>query len=253
VLDSKRLTVSQIRSHLSYNLTHVASDVYSDGGEEGLFALKSALTGAKLDAIKAQGFVRDEAALAVVFVSDEQDICYDYPAGVAGVRDPDGYETSSKARDCAGVTPESVQAAVKTAKGVAPYLIGGVLYNNEATYVRQGENELGYGYLDLIRLVSGISVDMAGSSYTEGLAQLGSLARVKLELLSDFTLARPEIDPESIRVYVDGIVTDFSYTATTNEVHVSDPGIARSVVELSYCKKPQGCTGPTCGGGVIGI
>ena len=61
----------------------------------------------------------------------------------------------------------------------------------------------------------------------------------KLELITDFTLARTNVDPMTIDVKVDGQVTDYTYTAATNEVHVGEPGIALSVVDISYCLKQE--------------
>jgi hypothetical protein len=263
VLSSKNQTLASIRSELRYLLTNVSGDRHSDGGEAGLYSFSRSLDHGPLTSSRAHGFFREDAALAVVFVSDENDICAVYPEGVLPVYDPERLEPSAKARDCAGITPESVHAKVKELQGSRPYLFGAIVYNNHDTYPRVGENEYGYGYLDLISLTGGVSVDMAGSHYADGLANIGSLVSTKLSLVMDFSLARQEIDVDSIQVQVDGVSTEYTYTGGTNEVHLSASGVARSVIDISYCLAPvpdpeptpseTPCSGPACGGGVIGI
>ena len=238
VLDSGTMTLAQIRAHLVANLTHVSSDWHGDGGEEAMYSLLYGLTHGKLTSSRAKGFFREDAALAVVFIADENDICAKYPEGVVPVYDGDKLEAPAYARDCAGVTPEAVITALKQLQGDRPLLVSGIVYNNHDTYPRDGENEYGYGYMEMIALNGGISVDMADSEYVTGLADIGKLASIKLNLVADFTLARTDIDTSSIDVLVDGADAEFVYTALTNEVHVNNPGIARSVVDINYCMTP---------------
>jgi len=44
--------------------------------------------------------MRPDAALAIVFVSDENDICYRYPASITPVVDGDKLEAPAFIRDC---------------------------------------------------------------------------------------------------------------------------------------------------------
>jgi hypothetical protein len=145
VLNSKTMSLPEIRSHLHANLTNVSSDWHSDGGEVGLYSLQRGLDKGPLTSSRAHGFFREDAALAVVFISDENDICAKIPEGVTRVYDPDRLELSAFARDCKGVSPETVLEAVKTLQGDRPFFIGGILYNNLSTIKNNGENELGYG------------------------------------------------------------------------------------------------------------
>ncbi|MEW6057374.1 MAG: fibronectin type III domain-containing protein [Bdellovibrionota bacterium] len=236
VLKSSEMSLSTIRGHLRNNLTRVSDDVHSDGGEEMLYSFKRGIVEhGSLTSSRAHGFFRQDAALAVVFITDENDICAVYPQGVTPVRDPEGNEVTAKARDCGTVTKEGVLAAVRNLQGDRPYLIGAIAYNNLNNIPRSGENEYAYGILDLVELSHGISVDMATGHYVQGLAQIGSLATIRLQLLSDFTLARPEIDVSTLTVQVDGTDSPFDYDAERNEVHLFEPGRALSVVDINYC------------------
>ena len=236
VLDSKTMSLSTIREHLRYNLTKGPSDSYADGGELGLYAFHRGLHDADYAAIRHKGLFRDDAALLVIFVSDENDICATYPAGVKPVPDPEGMEAGAKKRDCKGISPESVLARVKELYGTRPVLMAGIVYDNLKTYPRSGENEYGYGYMDLIELSSGISMDMAGKNYNEGLASIGALVSKKLQLYSDFKLKNDNVDPASIEALVDRKKVSSSYKKDSNEVHLEDAGGPGSLIEISYCE-----------------
>lgn len=260
VLDSMQMGLSEIRSKLRTKLMGVPSDRHSDGGEMGLYAITRAMDHGPMTSSRAKGFFREDAALAVVFIADENDICASFPEGVTPVPDPEGGEASARARDCTRrapawfedgvqvsgaydetITPESVLVKLrklqgwKDGKAGRPLLVAGIVYNRAETVPADGENELGYGYLDLIRLANGVSVDLAEGHYNEGLSTIGSLATVKLNAVTEFTLARPEIDPATIQVQVDGQAVEFTYLPEPNEVQLSYAGGSRSVVDINYC------------------
>src|SRR5690606_11712196 len=77
VLSSSELSLSDIRKHLKRKLTRTAGDWYADGGEENFYSLWRALDDDRLQESRAAGFFREDAALAVVFISDENEICSD--------------------------------------------------------------------------------------------------------------------------------------------------------------------------------
>lgn len=278
VLDSQTMSLYEIKKQLRTSMLYPVSDWYSDGGEEGLYSLSRAFDADRIAENRAHGFFRKDAALAVVFVADENDICADYPAGIKPVYDPDKLEAPARARDCAGISVSSVYEKLRAYQEERPFLVGGVVYNNAKTMPRYGENELAYGLLELIRMAGGASLDIAGSHYNEGLAEIGSLVTIKLTLIHDFKLSRTGIDDDTLEVFVDGRETSFSYHQENSLVNLSSPGSARSQVSVRYCLlsgedeaspelprddtdpngdddrggKPE-CTGLRCYGGVIGV
>jgi hypothetical protein len=235
VLDSRTLSLDHLRGELKWLLNNTASDIHSDGGEEGLYSFLRGLDHGPLTDSRAKGFFREDAALAVVFISDENDICANYPAGVTRVPDPDGLEGPAFERDCKGVSPQAVLTAIRQLQGDRPFLVGGIVYNNQ-NYPRFGENEYGYGYMDLIELAQGISIDMAGGHYDTGLSDIGKLVTRKITLLHDFKLpGDAPVDPATIEVRVDGQKVAFEYDASTRSVHVLDAGRALSTIDIDWC------------------
>ena len=242
VLRSDSMSNSTIREHLIANLEAPDQDPFSDGGQEGLYSFSRALDKDHLRQNREHGFFREDAALVVVFVSNENDICAQYPPGVTPVPNPNGVEAMAKARDCGRITPASVLARVKRLQGPRPFLVSGIVYNNLATYPHEGENEYGYGYLDLIALANGTSIDMADAAIERGLGTLGGVAATKIRLMTDFPLVRHHANASTIRVLVDDLPAEFTYDAEVNQVHVAQPGQAEYhiVHELHVMREAAG-------------
>ncbi len=240
VLSNKSLSINTIRQQLAYKLTSQPTDNASDGGEEGLYSLTQMLNDNNYALAQSQGFFRADSALAIVFVADENDICAIYPAGIKPVVDPDGAEVTSKASDCGNVTHETVYSKLKMRRPTQPLLVSGMIYTNPLTVPAGGENEVGYGYTDIIKLNNDTAVDLASPDYAKGLATIGSLVTKKLNLMTSFKLKYDSVDPASIVVKVDNKVVKHTYVALTNEVQISatDAGMAKSVVLIDYCQKP---------------
>lgn len=263
VLSSATMSRAQIREHLRTKLTRTAVDPFSDGGEEGLYSFNQLFThGGRFTEARLQNFLRLDAALVVVFISDENDICSVYPKDVTPVKDPEYMEQVGFMKDCVRVdwrsllktqpkdfnewlknpgartvTSSSVLARVKAVWGDRPFSTGAIVYTDPKTVVRRGENEVGYGYIDLVRESHGVLTDMAGKKYGEGLANLGREACTKMNLVTDFKLAHAPVDASTIKVRVDGGEVPASFNANTNEVHLNHPGSTRSTVSVDYCLK----------------
>lgn len=262
VLASSQMSLSAIQSALRTKMTTPATDSSTDGGEVGLLALRATLDSTRFATIQSQGFYRSDAAWVVVFISDEQDICYSYAAGTSGVYDPERTEASGKTRFCTrqdpdaatgvmeSITPATVLAKLKEKKPTGPLVVSGVLYNQLGHVPSSGENEYGYGYMDLIQLAQGFSINLADGIYNQGLETLGSLATVTQVTLNEFALARPNIDSASIEVLVDGVAASSEYRSDSNSVFLPSPGQSLSVVDMKYCLQPElppsGCSGASC-------
>lgn len=251
VLDSATMPIGKIRAHLKNNLLLAPNDYDSDGGEEGLYSLLKALGRPNVTDIQKDGFFRPSAALAVIFISDENDICYQYPAGLQRVYDPDRLELPALKRDCANISPERLISELKALKGEMPVVVSGIVYSDPKTVpTGYGEDELGYGYLDAIRLNKGLTIDIAKGHFDEGLAQIGSHVTSKLTLIDHFKLSQTNVDRTSIRVQVDQRAVSHVYDDAANEVKIEELGQADSLVQISYCQKqpepaPSPSTEPT--------
>ncbi len=244
VLDSQIHDTATVISHLRTKMANPHVDNATDGGEMGVYSLTEAIT-TNLAANQADGFFRDDAALAVVFVADEQDICAEFPADVVPVADPQGAEINSYNNYCVDAMgqllyhPQQLLNDLNNLKADLPMMVGGVIYNNSATIPFNGENEIGYGYKEAIELAGGISVDLASGDYGQGLINLGKLAQVSVAPANDFPLATNKVDPSTIQVLVNNSPADYTYDANLNLVSLVVPRQDFDIVNINYCEKEE--------------
>jgi len=232
------LTIAQIQTHLKNKLTNIKTDNDSDGGEEGLYSTSQAIKGANLANAQSLGMFRADAGLAVVYIADENDICARYPVGVTRVVDPDNKEIPAFVRDCEDITHTGVYGQLKNLKGTLPLAIGAVIYTGKGAIPAGGENEIGYGYKEIVSLNNGVLVDIASHNITADLAKIGQLTGGTLMLTTEFQLTHSNVNPASIRVYVDGVLVPHTYTPETNSVHIAanQCGAGGSVIVIKYCE-----------------
>lgn len=220
------------------NINNLPDDYYSDGGEEGLYSLSKALDETNLAASKALDFMRPDADLAIVFIADENDICFRYPASITPAPDGDKLEAPAFARDCANFFPETVYDKVRLHMQGRPLVISGILCNNAKTMGIKGvEDEIGYGYLDLIKLNKGLSVDLAVADFHKGLKDIGSLTTKRIKLISEVKMKyNKNIDPASLIATIDG--KKVSAEINNGVIELGDElGISSSLVQFKYCEK----------------
>ncbi|MEC9281659.1 MAG: fibronectin type III domain-containing protein, partial [Bdellovibrionota bacterium] len=240
VLKSSEMDSESIRSQLSYRMRYTVGEGASDGGEAMLYSFYNMLDPGNVQEAKEEGFFRDEAALVVVFVTDENDICARYPDGVTPVYDPQRKEFSAFNNYCSDVTPESVLSKANIFVSGKPLVMAGIVYHEESVVPSGGENEMAYGILELIEQASGAKIDLAGGNYHIGLSQIGSLAVKKLSLKTDFVLASSNVDTESFEVKVDNVDVAFSYNEVNATVSLTDyAGIENSEIFIGYCEPPE--------------
>jgi len=238
VIKSSELAMTDISKALIDNFNNIPMDYYSDGGEEGLYTLSRALDESNLMALRALGFMRPDAALAIVFVADENDICYRYPASITPAPDGDKLEAPAFKRDCTDIFPETVYDKLNLYMQGRPLVISGILYNNPVTMgIRTGEDEIGYGYLDLIKLNKGLSVDLAVADFHKGLKDIGTLATKRIKLISEVKMNyQDNIDPASLITTIDG--KKVSAQIVNGMIQLGDEqGMPNSLVEFKYCEK----------------
>ncbi len=254
VLRSDLLDPADLRAKLRHDLMNVVEDSSTDGGEIGMYSITRALDDDRLAESRSLGFFRTDAALAVIFISDENDICSVFPPGITPVPDPQGKENSAKAAYCTRTAParvvdgvtiapaysetitaESVVRKLQDLQAGRPLVVSAIAYTNPALVPSGGENEYGYGWLDMVEIAGGVKVEMTDASYENGLNRIGALTTVKLSLLKEFSLTRREIDENSIEARVDGQSVAFTYIPSLNQVSLEELGTARSTVDLLYC------------------
>lgn len=239
----------EIEQNLTDYLTKSKDDGASDGGEEVLYSFLRGLENDRLSESREKGFFRKNAALATVFISDENDLCYEptkhgfftFPHFVL---DGDRAEPKAYQRDCLKngtewITPQTVIEKVQALMNGRPYLMNGVIYSDPSTIKKDGENAIGHGILETVQESGGVVIDLARHDFSHGLARIGELTAKKLNLKTQFKL-KSDADPvpETIEVRVDGIRVPHRYFADTHvvEISIEDAGDAGSMVEVLYCK-----------------
>lgn len=206
-------------------------------GEAGLLNLYKAL-GENRQELKNQGFLRDESALLVIFLADENDVCYDY--GAAERRGEKVIRHYAKeidlkteeaafldAETCAHVangqrlTPEIVAQTVRAAKTGWPTIVSGIMYIDEDSLVKakasdqfSKDNEPGRGYLDLIKLMNegasenasnGLVIDLADQDFKQKLSKIGDYSNFHMKYVDtfEFKLSQPEsLKSEDLVLYI---------------------------------------------------
>jgi hypothetical protein len=278
VLDTAKQSMAEIRTELGKRLSTTATDSYSDGGETLFVSLYQGLRGGLLAESKAHGFFRDEAALAVIFISDENEICYQYQNGVKRVRDAESFQglpleiwafnhycsvPSDDGSSTQNLSYKVMLSELKKLKGQQPMLVASMVYTDANNFPKTGENEYGWGYVELAQEAGGGVVNLADPDYSKSLAFIGELTATRLNLVTEFKLDHTNVDPASIKVAIDAEPAFFTYSGTTNSITVNEPGQANSEVDINYCLRGEGNTDPgtdapqcpvsdpTCGG--IGI
>lgn len=235
VFSSKTMSLADIKTKLKAMALGAPADASGEQGEEMSYSLRKGLT-THLDANRTAGFFRTNAALAVVYVSDENDICAPY-ANDANRPGLTNAEKNLRNRDCpGGITTTAIIDKVKEVQGDRPYMFGAVVHKS-LSYNDGGNDGYGYGMMETVQATNGVSIEINDGSYVEGLSTLGTLATSKLTLILDHTMAHADIEPSSIKAQVDGTDVQFVYDPTTNDVHLSSGGGARSVVDINYCLK----------------
>jgi hypothetical protein len=252
VLSSKVLSSTTIQKDLRLTLANVTNDVDEANGEASLYSLMRSFGSDRVAEIQRQGFYRSDAALSVVFVTDENDICYPpqangYTAFPDYTVNPDGIEAVAFQKYCTfpGQTATNIPGAaysqVLSFKGTQPVSFAGITHVDPALVPKGAglEDSIGHGIIELVsRSPSGVLIDISQSSYATGLAQLGGVVSTQLDLLTRFGLNGSQaIHPDSIRVSVDNkpVPAAFDPGSRTVEIAPSNAGASKSVIKVQAC------------------
>ena len=145
VLNSENMSIEEIKSHMATKLnfihhlttlpsTETAYKVFVNDGESLLFPLYHSIQGRFLTENQNHGFYREDAALSVIFLSDENDLCSKYPGHFPNHEfdsDTTNSEYEEALRFCEGITTDNVLTALKNFKGDQPVTISGLLAGND--------------------------------------------------------------------------------------------------------------------------
>lgn len=244
VLNSQEMNSEDIISALHQKLKSPAGDGFSDGGEMGLYSLNVALT-ENIEQLQQDGVFREDAALAIVFIADEQDVCFEYPEHIQSVPDKQNKENKARDKYCRDengnyiITPQVVLNKIKEVNGQKPLTLGAVIYNNAETMPINGENEIGYGYKEIVELAGGITIDLATGNYGDGLERLGRLAQASVQPENEFNLKTSPVDLSSIQVTVNGESVGYEYISEQNQIKLNEERDAFSVARIEYCQKEE--------------
>ena len=148
VLDSQTMSLEEMRSHLKTKLELAESLLYGTQGESLLFSFYHSFHGRFLAENQNHGFYREDAALSVIFLSDENDICSKYPGHFPGHEfAEDTREDEMALQFCEGITTDHVLNVLQNFKDDQPIILSGLLRGNDNPGYRQLIEDHGVGQL----------------------------------------------------------------------------------------------------------
>ncbi|MBK06333.1 MAG: hypothetical protein CL920_25255 [Deltaproteobacteria bacterium] len=215
----------KIMTNNTPNLTTIFSQnatvgTQGSGNEQGLEGARLALSAPLITTGANKGFLRKDASLSIIFISDEADssgqpvqFYQNFFKNIKGVRNPDrlrvngiiGYDPATKQPKCGGNT-------------------GG----------NAGAQSSGR-YLAVINSTQGVVESICNANWAQ---TLSNIASVTFGLKKKFFLTRAA-DPKSIVVKVDGVVvntssTTWTYDTVDNGINFNKPPKAGSTVQVEY-------------------
>jgi hypothetical protein len=247
VLDPTQGSEDEIASQLEDRLTRSRLEWASTNGEALFLSLQKSLTGERFNEIRSQGFFRDGAALSVVFVADENEVCFD-PRQHGMTSPPDfkdsllGLEDRAIKKYCGGITPQSTLEAIRSALPGRKITFGAVVHSEPQFVGKWGEDSIGHGYLQLAsQLPDSIVMDIRSGDFDSGLARLASVSTSQVLLQTRFELkAESVLDSATLAVFVDGRAVQASLIVGEHDRPVvalagQDAGTALSQIDISIC------------------
>ncbi len=247
VFNNRTMTVAQIKTAL-FDTFAAGMRVSDPGSGEALFhGLYQSVTKESV-ANQTKGFFRADAALAVVFVSDEQEIGFPFPDPQApGLPPRCGAEYEDGIRrdwyTDKGIDLEVTYQAVKRLKGDMPLSMHAIVNRNaDDLFTRNPRgatclhDSVGYGYMEMVQKTGGVLFSIQQDT-AAALKQIGQYTNQTLNFILDFRLGwnASDVDQASILAKVNGTVTPHVYNVSTNVVRVDGATVPLAEIEISYC------------------
>jgi hypothetical protein len=239
-----------IKEELRVKMSNPATESVSSGGEAFLYSLQSLLGGELRQRAVDQGFFRDDAALGIVFISDENDLCHPVAPGVySNSSEQSFYNNFCLVNGVNQFTYDLTLQKLQSTFPGKPLVVAGLVHSGEFPMPTIGENSLGFGMIELVESpeISGILVDLADPApdadvsrpdpdrVALGLGDIGDYARQILQnLIREKVLDDEAIDVSTLEVFVDQERVSFSYDAARRAVIIDEPGSPGSVVVIRY-------------------
>ena len=178
---------------------------HREGGLEAVYHFMTSNT----DALQ---WMRHDAALLVVFVSDEND--YSYPG--TQVNSPTSFISWIQA------IRETVYVTAIVNQGVTV---------SECPGQFNPSLDVGLKYMDVANYFGGVIVDICAEDWTSGVAQASN----QLQLVEELKLDYVPVSDAHIEVFVDGAIwTDWTYDLTTNIITFTVIPPEESLIEVVY-------------------
>ncbi len=248
VLSSKALSKSDLRKHLIAKMKKVVNDLAPAYGEMPLISLWNGLEGSKLELSKSRGFFRDDAALAVTLVSDENDVCY--KEETLNRKPPLTQRDEERARQlwCKvrvdGVVrdfnAELLKDRISAIKGKNPVALSAIGYEDLAR-IPVGRNRYDgvfAGAIQLVHETEGRVYELADRDFSHAMDNFGHFVSSQLEAKTEFPLSHPNnLLLSSIVVRVDEVVIAHQYSESRNIVTPASSGTWGSSIRIDYCEK----------------
>lgn len=261
VLRSVELSPVELSEQFFYKLTETPFEAGSSG-EFSLGALKLLLSDREhKEAAIAQGFLREDAALVVVFVSDENDICTfadellyqlcfscsansEWQWGQLG-----GGGFCYDSQDKAFVQYENYFDEMKNSTPNLSLSMAGIIYTGINPVPIISQTSIGYGIREIVEASGGFLIDLGNprgepvsppnsNRISNAMGDFGDYARQIVESAGQ-TFQLPEsqnILAPSISIMVNNQDIGFTYDAIKKQVTLSRPALggAQIIIEYQY-------------------
>jgi len=258
VLAPMSISPARAEKYLSRALERPALDSSMGSGELLMYALQRSLEEEPLAEIQSQGFFRANAALAIVFITDENDLCFD-PKAHGYTKFPHynssflSNEKASFKRYCVdgrGTVVVSTTSVISTLQEKFPgkkVTMAGIVHQDPKEVPYFGEDAIGHGIIELIEenashqatgSSAGLILEITSKNYAPALASLASQVSTSLTLLTSFPLGHSlPLDMSTLIVNVDGhpVLAIYDPVAGVIQIDKSDAGGAGSKIEVSAC------------------
>lgn len=263
---SKETFVQTMKKSLSVKLE-------GSSGETGLYAFKeSFLNPEKLKTNQKAGFFRDDAALAVMFVSDENDASTSGMPQIKKCAIPkttvflpapkSNFEECSEAyarqayysKKVEGKentyelvwSEERIYNELKAFQGALPFYAGFIGYTGLPGFVESDINQIGHGFIEFVTRAKGDLIDLTQvqdtTKFIEAFKKFARNAALISKKQMVFDLSR-DVCPGSGRLFVSGIEVK-DYVLNGRRLEITNPefaGLPGASVEYHYKDAAKGC------------